>query len=202
MMGNTWCKVVALVIAGVVTQGCAQPAQVSGMIAPPPTTDAWVNSPYAGAMSVGDVAGGEETNPMWKSMVGNGQFKEALQHSLAVNKLLAPTADAAKYVVKAELKDLDQPFMGFDLTVSAKVDYQVSAKDASELAFRDTIDSEYTASFSDSAYAVDRLRLANEGAVRTNIKAFIDRLLASAPPRTPTISEKPGSAPGPMANRR
>jgi hypothetical protein len=190
MMANMWCRIVALMIAGAAVQGCAQPAQVSGMIAPPPTTDAWVTSPYAGAMSVAEVTGGEETDPMWKSMVGNGQFHEALQHSLAANKLLAATPEAAKYTIKAELKELSQPFMGFDMTVSAKVNYQVAAKDASELAFGQVIDSEYTATVSDAFLGVERLKLANEGAIRENIKEFIKRLVA-APPPNPTTGPRP-----------
>jgi hypothetical protein len=187
-------------IVAAASQGCAQPAQVSGMIAPPSPTDAWVNSPYAGAMSVADVTGGKETDPMWKSNVGNGQFREALEHSLAVNKLLAPASDSAKYVVKAELKDLSQPFIGFDMTVSAKVDYRVTAKDASELTFGQTIDSEYTASGTDTFYGVERLKLANEGAIRNNIAEFINRLLASAPPATRPTAQT--DVPGPFVNRK
>lgn len=198
---KTLLRIVALLIVGVAAQGCAQPAQVSGMVAPASTTDAWVNSPYVGAMRVAEVTGGEETDPMWKSMVGDGQFREALEHSLAANKLLAPAPDSAKYLIKAELKGLDQPFMGFDMTVSAKVDYRVTAKDASELAFGETIDSEYTASFSDSAYGVERLRLANEGAVRTNITTFINRLLASAPAVSPSRPTATTQTPGPVARR-
>jgi hypothetical protein len=141
-------------------------------------------------MSVAEVTGGEETDPMWKSMVGNGQFHEALQHSLAVNKLLAPTPEAAKYTIKAELKELSQPFMGFDMTVSAKVNYQVAAKDASELGFGQVVDSEYTATVSDAFLGVERLKLANEGAIRENIKEFIKRLMA-APPPAPTGGPRP-----------
>jgi hypothetical protein len=200
MFANMWCKIVALMIIGAAVQGCAEPAQVSGMVAPAPTTDAWVNSPYKGAMSVGTVSGGEETNPLWTSMVGDKEFKEALHHSLAVNKLLAPTDNDAKYIVNAELKGLDQPLMGFDVTVSAKVDYRVTKKDASELAFGNTVDSKYTAAFSDAYVGVERLRLANEGAIRNNIKTFLDRLLGVTSPEPPTPPEKPtASAPGPMA---
>jgi len=191
MIANMWCKIVALAIVGAAAQGCAQPAQVSGMVAPAPATDAWVNSPYKGAMNVGTVSGGQETNPLWTSMVGDKEFKEALEHSLAVNKLLAPTDSDAKYVVNAELNDLDQPLAGFDLTVSAKVDYRVTKKDASELAFGDTVESKYTASFSDAFVAVERLKLANEGAIRNNIKTFIDRLLGVTSPEPPTPPEKP-----------
>ncbi len=41
---------------------------------------------------------------------------------------------------------------------------------------KETIEASYTAGFSDSAIAVKRLRLANEGSVRTNIHELLKAL--------------------------
>ena len=44
-----------------------------------------------------------------------------------------------------------------------------------------TVSAPFTATFSDHAVAVVRLKLANEGSIRRNIAQFLDQLRASRP---------------------
>lgn len=73
----------------------------------------------------------------------------------------------------ATLIKLQQPFIGLNLTVNCQVKYNLTNRNTNEMVYNKTINSTYTATFSDSALAVQRLRLANEGAARENIRQFI-----------------------------
>jgi hypothetical protein len=147
------------------------------------------SSPAHQALSVGTVSGGSETNPLWKSKVSDADFRQALEQSLALHALLA--REARRYVVNTQLLGLDQPFAGFDLTVTASVHYTLLSTADQSVKLDQTVTTPFTANFSDAFVAVERLRIANEGAMRENIKAFITQLIAvlkadAAPPAVAT----------------
>jgi hypothetical protein len=62
------------------------------------------------------------------------------------------------------------------LEVTANVNYSVIDHNSTEPYFQATVVTPYTANFSSSFLAVERLRLANEGAIRTNIEKFLNEL--------------------------
>jgi hypothetical protein len=68
------------------------------------------------------------------------------------------------------------------MTVTAKVRYTVMAGDSPGAKFDETIETPYTAKLSDAFLGIERLRLANEGAIKENIKAFIAKLVAASQP--------------------
>lgn len=127
-------------------------------------------------LSVRDVGGGTETNPMWKSNIGTLEFEQALEESLQSIGLFAQKG-LGEYFLTAQIQDVHQPLMGFDLTVTATVLYIVTERKSGKDIFNKTISVPYTANFSSSFYAVERLRIANEGAVKVNIKQLVDELL-------------------------
>ncbi len=134
-------------------------------------------------MAVAPVGGGEETNALLQSKISNAAFQTALEQSLALNAMLA-TANA-HYTVAASLEKLKQPFAGFDMTVTSVVHYVVTPAGGGAPVFDETISTPYTANFSDAFVGVERLRLANEGAVRASIAAFITKLVATVPGARP-----------------
>lgn len=169
----------------VLLAACAQPARVSQMVAPNVMAPVAASNPeLLDNFTIADVKGGKTTNPMWTSQVDNPEFREALDRSLAFNGVLATTADKAKYAVTAELLELKQPLMGFDLTVTSRVKYSVQERGSSAELFGEEITTPYTADFSSSLVAVERLRLANEGAIRESIRNFLTRLGESWAART------------------
>ncbi|HUL95328.1 MAG TPA: hypothetical protein VLT89_04920 [Usitatibacter sp.] len=160
-----------------VLAGCASPARVEGMsinaeevsrISAPPE--------LRGNIAIKDVTGGSETNPMWKSNVGSSEFEQALEASLRAAGMLSPNRVSGKYQLTAHLEQVEQPFVGIDMTVSATVQYVLSERATGKVAFARKISAPYTAKFSDSVLGVERLRLANEGAIRENIGRFIEEL--------------------------
>jgi hypothetical protein len=175
---RTWLVLLAALLAA---SGCASEARIGAMTVPEsPDTIIGKSSPLYSAIEVGAVTGGSATNPLWQSTVTNDNFRAALEQSLALHAMKAP--DRGRYLINAELVSLDRPFAAFDMTVTAKVHYTVLAA-ASRTVRLDTImETPFTADFSDAFLGVERLRIANEGAMRENIDAIIKRLIDAAQP--------------------
>lgn len=129
------------------------------------------------AISVGTVGGGRETSPLGASEVSDSAFAEALRRSLAVHALLA--TGEGRWRLEATILRTDAPIMGFDMTVSVQVRYKLLGP-AGQVAFDQEIPSTFTADFSSAIQGVQRLRLAKEGAIRTNIGAFLTALATAA----------------------
>lgn len=173
----------SLLLVGVLA-GCAEPAKVSGM-----TTQNFAGGFIAshpqlqGSMAVGEVTGGQETDPLWTSEVDGASFKAALQQSLLTNALLAKDPATAPYRVEAHLAALDQPFAGFTLEVGSTVQYRVYDGASTEPWFQNEIRANGTASTGDAFSAVDRLRIANERSIQANIQKFIETFIEQAKDR-------------------
>ncbi len=159
--------------------GCASPAQVDGMYARQvDAAKVAANTQTKNSIFLGHVSGGSETNPLWVSKVSDADFKLALEKSLKEALLLSGTVDDSKYILEVKLMKLDQPLFGLDLKVTATAEYTLKAKSTNQVVYSKAFSTPFTATFSDSAIAVQRLRMANEGAVRNNIEQVIDDLVS------------------------
>lgn len=158
--------------------GCATPADPQRMVAAREADSAAFPQPLRASLCVGDVTGGQATNPLWVSQVGNTEFRQALEASLRDHGLLAD--GACRYTVAANLLGLSQPTFGLDLEVTSHINYTVAAPGRSPF-LAETVSAPFTAGFSDAAIAVVRLKLANEGSIRRNIGQFLQRLRGAAP---------------------
>ena len=189
-------KSFAIVVAlAALAAGCAQPAQMSAMIAPVTSqTILPENSPLRNNVAVHIVTGGKETSPMWMSQVSTDDFQEALKLSLRQHTILG--AFDAPLRIEANLIDLDQPIMGFDMTVTAHARYIVRTEDG-ETAFDRTFVSPFTADFSSNFLGAERLRLANEGAVKKSIAEFISALVKDAAADPTRYGAPPAADPAP-----
>lgn len=166
------------IAATILLTGCASPARIDQMTASVPAAQRIAPTPLRTNVAVRDVTGGKETNPMWVSNVGNSEFEQALEASLREAGLLAPGKQAGKYTLVAHLEKLDQPLAGFNMTVTATVSYSLVERATGKEVLSRKVSLPYTASF-DAAFAgTERLRIANEGAVRVNISKLIEELFA------------------------
>ncbi len=154
--------------------GCASSARVDQMIATK-SSDLTFDPGLEHAIDLSDVKGGEETNPLWTSEIGNAEFTSALQQSLHQVNLLG-SEEQTKYELTANLVSVDQPLLGLDLEVITYVEYQLTEKATGSIVFKKTINAPYTATVSDAFVAVERLRLANEGSARENINTLLKTL--------------------------
>ena len=66
---------------------------------------------------------------------------------------------------------------GFNFTVTSTADYLLRNNETKDVTFNEKIFTPYTASFGDAVYGPNRLKLANEGSIRENIRQFVEKLL-------------------------
>jgi hypothetical protein len=159
---------VVLAVFALLLAACATPG---GMTV---SSGAVVNpvAKYRNAIAVRSVSGGQMMNVLTVPGVANEPFKAALESTLAHNGYLAQSA-APKFYLDAEIQNLDQPLFGLDFDVVADVTYKVSGAGASAVY---PIKAKGSATFSDSPIALDRIRIANERAMRENLKQFLEAL--------------------------
>lgn len=171
--------------AVVVLAACASAARLDHMVATASTAAGQPNPSIVEAICIGQVTGGEETSAFGLSQVDDATFRDALQRSLANNRLAAADTAGCRYDLEVNLLGLAQPLMGADMEVTSHVNYSLLARPSGEPYFLTTVTAAYTADFTSAFLGADRLRNANEGAVRQNIQQFIAELLAHAPPPPP-----------------
>lgn len=172
---SRWAGVLILAFA---ISGCAQKARMNAMIFD--VTDATVikdTSQLYQQVNVEKVEGGEKTNPIWTSQVDNPEFAAALENTLRIHALLAEQGGSGRYNLTATLISMDQPFIGASFTVTAAVQYVLVDATSGAAVFDESITKPYTAKFNDAFLGAERLRLANEGAIRENIGEFVRRLV-------------------------
>lgn len=169
---------VKMISAGAVVAvlfGCASPAShmaMSPSVSELPLAVARA-SHMKGMVSIRNVTGGKDTNPLWTSQVDAAAFKLALQDSLGSVGFLAANPALAKYVVDADLKALHQPLFGLTFDVESTVQYNVETGGVG----RDMpVKAVGSAAVSDAFLGVERLRIANERSIKENIKAFLLKL--------------------------
>ncbi|MFN5047767.1 hypothetical protein [Roseateles sp.] len=175
-----WAKRILTLSLASLLVACAAPAridqmQVNSSLA---TRTAAKESSLRDSVSIRDVTGGKDTNPLWISSVSSNDFERALEVSLRDAGLWSPNRQASKYLLVVHLEKLDQPFGGFDMTVTANVRYSLVERASNKAVFERSLSTPYTAKLSDAFLGVERMKLANEGAVRTNIQQLIDQLVA------------------------
>lgn len=159
----------------VIINGCASPSKSLNMTVfreNPPV----LNTPLEKNIKMSDVSGGQWTNPLWASKVDNENLKTAIRESLKQSNLLGKSEDS-KYKLSATLVSLDQPLIGATLTVVATITYKLTEIVSNNEIWSKTITAQGECTMGESFFAVRRLRLANEYAVKNNIKILIDKLI-------------------------
>jgi hypothetical protein len=157
---------------------CASGAKPGAMF-PPNTslTTIGPNSSLREAVAIGQVSGGNETNPLWLPDVSSNEFAEALRLSLAARGMFTRNND--RFRLEATLISLDRPMAGINLTVTSKIRYYLTRFAENAVVFDLEIVATSTANFGAHSMFNERLRLANEGAIRENIAQFLTALIAA-----------------------
>jgi hypothetical protein len=163
---------------------CAAPAERSNMtVGLNPALAQPVDTSLIDGIAVGSVDGGETTRALGTSEVNNEDFQSALMDSLRNHGLLAE-GNAPRYILYAHLLDVHQPLVGLNMTVTARVNYELVDAVNGQPAEETTVETEFTSPFGDAFGADERTRLANEGAIRENIGEFL-AWLSGKPPSGP-----------------
>ena len=166
-------KLLLLSLASVVITGCATSASNTAMSISGVDVPVKLSSELKGQVNIRNVTGGKDTNPLWKSQVDNQGFRSALEQSLSAVGYKSQNGATAKYQVDALLQGLDQPVMGLTFDVKSTVLYTVTA-DKTQKFF--PVSAVGTATTSDAFIGSERMKIANERAMKENIKQFLQNI--------------------------
>jgi hypothetical protein len=119
------------------------------------------------------VSGGGALSPAQGPGITNEDFKAALESSLVQSGLFKSAARGG-YRLDAVISRIDQPMMGFNMTVVMDVGYTLHR--GNSVVWRKNIQSKYTAPVGEAFAGWVRLRKATEGAARENISTLIREL--------------------------
>lgn len=152
--------------------GCAQPAKMEQMIVHPSALGGHTIKPHLSqSIVIDNVSGGQETNPLWTSEVSSEEFSKALEASL--KGIGAFTLNNGRYALNAKLLSIKKPLFGFNMTVRTSVHYILTNLETKTAVFDKNINASYTATVGDAFIGTKRLQMANEGAIRENIRHFL-----------------------------
>jgi len=156
----------SVLVAASLLSGCATASKPDAMVAKP------VAVTHASSSDVSvTVAGGQDTSKMGASQISDDAFAQALRDSITQSGLFkAVAATGGRYKLSAFIGKVDQPMMGFSMTVKMEVSYTLVDTTSGKAVWSKNIASEHTAKASEAFAGVTRLRLANEGAAKDNIE--------------------------------
>jgi hypothetical protein len=161
-----------IIVMSAALQGCATPATPQGMTVASSSVER-TNAALAHAIRIDNVNGGQDTNPLWTSQVGPDGFRRALEDSLKNAGYIAAAPGQAKYSLSANLLQLNQPVFGLTFEVASSVEYRLTGDGVNKSM---PVSVTGSASFSDAAFGVERLRIANERSILENIRALLKQL--------------------------
>ena len=153
----------------------ANPAMMSLTAGTAAASPASEGQPGFHQLTVAQVQGGADTNPLWASEVSNADFQNALEASLKAFNYYVVDGAMGKYKVTASIVDVQKPLMGLDMSVTMKGRYSVSTAQGGT-AFDDTIATTGTATMGEAFAGADRVRMAIEKSAKLNIEVFLGRL--------------------------
>ena len=174
--------VAMLLLAGL--GACATPASYTSMVPELASADLGPGPApsYRGAITVASVGIGTDTSTPWTSQIGSAEFQDALVRTLMLANLASP--QGGRFRLDATLLRLERPFAGFAMTVTASVAYRLTDTATGAVVYQETRTSLGTASLNDAIMNANRLRIADERALRANIRKLIEDLYA-LPDRSP-----------------
>jgi hypothetical protein len=171
-------RLVLIATALIILSGCASPAKIDQMAISSATAVKFNGTTQlAGNVDVNNVTGGETTNPLWTSEIGDKEFKEALILSLKAAKLLSGEEKGGDHELNVTMKKVDQPVIGLSFTVTSTINYKLTRKADGKELYNQDITASYTAKLNEAFLGVKRLRKANEGSARESISNPLDHCL-------------------------
>ena len=170
--------ILALVVCLSVTSCATSIGAISGAMVPALQEDTIIdsNSPLFGAVSVGEVTGGQETNPYTGPNVSNEALKEALVRTLSTHAMYV--GGEGKYLVDVELLSLQVPSFGLSFKVTSEVRYTLIQIETPQTIFQETVIEDYTVSSKEVRVATERARIAIEGSIRTSLSKLTKIMIA------------------------
>jgi hypothetical protein len=154
---------------------CAPPANYSAMVAgvPPGLAPAPV---YRNAITVGSVTLGRDVGTPRTSAVGPDQVQRALVQTLAVTGLGQPAN--GRFRLDGLLLTLSRPYAGFAMTVTAAIAWRLTDTATGAVVYDRVLQGLGTATLDDAVDNNNRLRIADQRAIRANLQQLVQDLSA------------------------
>lgn len=154
---------------------CAPPASYSAMVAgaPPGQGPAPV---YRNAITVGSVTLGRDTGTPWTSAVSPEQVRQALVQTLAAAGL--GREGSGRFRLDGQLLTLSRPYAGFAMTVTAAIAWRLTDMIGGAVVYDRTLRGLGTATLDDAVDNNNRLRIADQRAIRANLQQLVQDLYA------------------------
>jgi len=199
LLRNSLQGIFVLAITALILSACASPAILQNMIVTPQDIKAYLPSPnFENAITISKVDRNKKTNSILTSKIDEKSFQNALRASLKNNGLLAAHQPSSRFDLFVNLEAFEQPLFGKEFKVTSNIKYKVVERKTKVTWYEELVSASFITPYSDSGLPVGGMRLANEGAVRENIKEFITSLSKKSPPDTDEGAETI-SAPDPMS---
>jgi hypothetical protein len=144
----------------------------------------WVPDALKAQVAVAAVRGGEATGRWWGSKVSAAALQQALEESLyAVGMKPVAPQPVPRFELTAELVQLEQPRVpAAGVTVGVAVRYTLAEKADGRIVYQRLIANQDEASLGDAVVSPsERLRIANERALRSNIHLLLRDLVTLRP---------------------
>lgn len=167
--------------------GCGTPSQPLPMAVSAADTlqiRGWVPDALKAQVEVAPVLGGLETGRWWGSKVSAAALQQALEESLYAVGMKPPAPlPAPRFELKAELVQLEQPLVpAVGVKVGVAVRYTLADKADGRVVYQRLIANQDEARLSEAVFSPpERLRIANERALRGNINLLLRDLVTLRP---------------------
>lgn len=147
--------------------GCASSANKEAMVA----GDLQTLKKHDRSVAV-RTGGGAETGAMDSSNIADADLKAAIEESIVQTKLFKSVVQGkdGDYDLAVSIVRLEKPVFGLTFTVNMEATWVLVKQSDKTIVLKKSIQSTSTATFSDAAAAVTRLRLAVERAAKANIE--------------------------------
>ena len=173
-------NIIAMLCIHALLTGCVPPTKTEHMVVSS-NNQRQAHSKFFEKLSVGNVTVNLKDDKRAESQITKQDLKAALYKSLANYSFIA-TSSPATYKMDAELETFEQ--VGFDVKISNMLDikvksvisYSIYEIYSGKLVFKKNIESYYTTEFNKAFAGVKRVRLANEGSIRSNFELLMQEL--------------------------
>jgi hypothetical protein len=154
--------------------GCAiSPSTPSGML---PSGFDTVQR-HEGSVRI-QVSGGCEDCALGQAKISNAAFAEAVTKAVKASGVFSRVTQGsdADFLLSVRIFRSETPLMGFNMRADIEAGWTLTRGRSGEGIWRESINSEYTATMGDTVIGIQRVRFASEGAARTNIAEAIAKL--------------------------
>lgn len=162
-------------VTGALLSGCATATQPAAMT----PTALTVAKKHTQSVSL-KVVGGSETSAAGAPKISDADFETALRAAIEQSRLFASVAGEADagYHLDIAIVRLEQPMFGASMKVTLETNWTLRRRGENVPVWQKAITSTFTAGATSSFVGVTRVRLANEGAARTNIEDALKQISA------------------------